>query len=402
MDLVIVGGGLGGLLAAARARAAGRSVLVLEQAEVPGGLGRSPLAGKGEPLNLGPHAVYLDGPAASQLRALGVPLEGFSPTAGVHVESLHDGAVHPLPSSVMGLLRTSWMTWRERAEFAMAMREVLGGVSSGTLADWLDRGRSPRVRWLLAALSRVTTYTHAPGFLSGRLALSQMRSVLHPRSKGVLYVDGGWQTLVDALAGRVEVRTRSRVRAVAPGRVTLESGEVLDARDVALAVPLAAAANLSGDADVQRRLAAAVPVRAACLDLLLEAVPVPERRVVLGLDEPTYFSVHSRPEVRDNQKVHAAWYLAPDDAADARTLEARLEAFLDRVQPGWRERVVARRFFPSMRVMEDLPREETTTVRQPGLHLLSSVATTRFLFDAVAASNEALFRGAAQPRQAAL
>ena len=128
-------------------------------------------------------------------------------------------------------------------------------------------------------------------------------------------------------------------------------------------------------------------MRVAALDLVLSRLPVPERRLALSLAAPLYFSVHSRPEVQSQVKVHAAWYLAPDDTSEAAAIEQRVEAFLDRVQPGWRELVEARRFFPQLRVMEDLPREEVTVLPAP-LRLISSVATRAFLFDAVVESGQ--------------
>jgi phytoene dehydrogenase-like protein len=206
----------------------------------------------------------------------------------------------------------------------------------------------------------------------------------------VLYLDGGWQRIVEQLAQvaarlGVEVRTGARAVSLQGTTVTLADGTQLTAREVALAVPLAAAAKLSGDAALQQRAEAARPVRAACLDLVLKQLPRPERRLTLGFEQPTYFSVHSPPAQTENIKVHVAWYLAPDDTRDAHALEQELEAFVERVQPGWRDVLVGRRYFPHMRVMEDVPREVASTLGAP-LHLVSTVATTKFLFDAVAST----------------
>ena len=129
-------------------------------------------------------------------------------------------------------------------------------------------------------------------------------------------------------------------------------------------------------------MAASTPVRAACLDLVLRKLPVPAHRLALGMAEPLYFSVHSRPEQTEHVKAHLAWYLRPDDTTEATELRNRLEAFADRVQPGWREVCEGHRFFPHLRVMDDLPRDEVTRLAAP-LRLISSVATRGFLFDAV-------------------
>jgi hypothetical protein len=63
-----------------------------------------------------------------------------------------------------------------------------------------------------------------------------------------------------------------------------------------------------------------VPVRAACLDVGLARLPEPRRTFALGLDEPTYLSVHSKtaklaPE--GAAAIHVAKYLSTEERADA-------------------------------------------------------------------------------------
>jgi phytoene dehydrogenase-like protein len=383
VDLLVVGGGLGGLVAAARAQRQGRSVLVLEQSALEGGVGRSPeLAGLA--MNLGPHALYLGATAERVLTELGLALPGFEPAAGSWLEV--SGALVPMPTAPRSLLAASWLSWRERVELPWTLRQVMASPPEGTVAQWLAKVRSPRVRGFCEALLRVSSYSNAPDLLSAKLAFRQLKQVLEPHARGVRYLDGGWQTLVDALRTRVPVRLRARVTTVSPaGEVTLEGGEVLRGKEVALAVPLATAAQLVDDEGLRRRAATARPVRAACLDVVLARLPRPDRRFTLALDEPLYFSVHSRPEVRAHVKVHVAWYLRPDEPIEPGQLQRRLEAFLERVQPGWREVAEATRFFPHLRVMDDLPSEEVTRLPAP-LRLISAVATTAFLFDAVVES----------------
>ena len=72
-----------------------------------------------------------------------------------------------------------------------------------------------------------------------------------------------------------------------------------------------------------------------------------------------------------------------DTKAFTAAVRARLEALMDRAQPGWREVTEASRYFPNFTVMHDVPRAETVTLDAP-LHLVTGVASTGFLFDAVA------------------
>ncbi len=96
---------------------------------------------------------------------------------------------------------------------------------------------------------------------------------------------------------------------------------------------------------------------AATLDLGLRRLPVPERRVVLSVDEPLYLSVHT-PAARlvragaSGEVVHVLCYGAMED----RDATAAMAAFLDRCQPGWRDEVVVERHRRRMVVAHDRPR----------------------------------------------
>jgi phytoene dehydrogenase-like protein len=77
----------------------------------------------------------------------------------------------------------------------------------------------------------------------------------------------------------------------------------------------------------------------------------------LGIDKPTYFSVHStwaNLATPGHHVVHLMKYLPPTDDSGGAD-ERDLEELLDRCQPGWRARVVERRFLPRMTVNGWLP-----------------------------------------------
>lgn len=65
-DVIVVGGGLAGLAAAAYLARAGRSVTLFEQAAAVGGRARTRKQGAFS-LNQGAHALYLGGPAEQVL-----------------------------------------------------------------------------------------------------------------------------------------------------------------------------------------------------------------------------------------------------------------------------------------------------------------------------------------------
>ena len=367
VDVVVVGGGLAGLAAAGLAARSGARVVVLERGSEPGG--RAATHACGDFLfNVGPHALYDGGPAARALADLGVSFTGRRPPASGGL-ALHGAGLHGLPGGFVSLLTTDLLSLAGKLEVARVLGSLpkvdasrLRGLS---LREWLDRTfRDPVVRELLEALMRLTSYANDPGRSCAAASVAQLQAGL---GRGVLYLDGGWATLVDGLrrvaeSAGAEVRTgcrAERVHAGDGGVVVQTATGTLRARAVVLAVPPRAAAALvdgPGAPVLKGWAEAAVPVKAACLDLGLRRLPDARRLFVVGIDRPLYFSVHSasaRLAPDGAATIHVAKYLGHDDG-DAKATEAELEALADLVQPGWRKEVVERRFLPSMPVAGDL------------------------------------------------
>jgi phytoene dehydrogenase-like protein len=247
-------------------------------------------------------------------------------------------------------------------------------------ATWLDANvEDARARALVEAFVRLSTYANAPGRVSTGAALRQLRQA---SKTGVLYLDDGWQTLVDglALAARkagVQVMTSAGVEDVAPDgaawRALQSDGSVLHARSVILAVgPRAAHKAVSGSAKpvLQAWADACVPAHAACLDVALRSLPRRAPTFALGIDAPLYFSVHSkaaRLAPPGGAMIHAMKYLPAGHHTHGASDESELEAWLDRLQPGWRDRVVAKRFLPSVVATNDIARADVDGTRgRPG------------------------------------
>jgi phytoene dehydrogenase-like protein len=126
---------------------------------------------------------------------------------------------------------------------------------------------------------------------------------------------------------------------------------------VLLATAPGAVTALVTDAGLARAAEAARPVRAAVLDLALGSLPRPRATFALGIDEPLYLSVHSA--IADLAPsgaalVHVMRYLGGGMDPDPAATEAGLQGLLDLVQPGWRGRVVHRRFLPDLVVSNAL------------------------------------------------
>ena len=136
------------------------------------------------------------------------PSPGRSPSTG---ES------YGLPTGALSLALTGLLPARAKLEAAAGCRASARSnakLARTPVAAWLDQEvRDPVLRAMLEALFRLTSYTNAPGRMSAGAALAQLA---FSSSQGVVYVDGGWQGLVDALfdAARrsaADVRTSASV-----------------------------------------------------------------------------------------------------------------------------------------------------------------------------------------------
>src|SRR4029079_8827693 len=116
-------------------------------------------------------------------------------------------------------------------------------------------------------------------------------------AKGVLYLDGGWQTIVDglldaALKGGGEIETGTKIEQVvrhsdgsAQG-VRTADGQLISATHIIIASSPTDAARLverSEQTALARWADQAIAVKAACLDLALTRLPKPKALYAFGI-----------------------------------------------------------------------------------------------------------------------
>jgi phytoene dehydrogenase-like protein len=373
-DVLIVGGGLAGLTASAILAKAGKQVVLLEKAAILGGRSRTQNQSDFL-LNLGPHALYKQGIAAHTYRELGLQIVGGEPKISQGAVYSRD-TLQPIPFSPWALLKSSLFTWMEKWEMFRLLQWVTSlnpaEYRGQTVADWLVANvRGQSVKAFLQAMLRLSTYCADLELLDAGLAFGQFQLSLG----GVLYLDCGWQTLVDGLVAishqfGAKLLTAQQISQVdvtgSFPTVELADGNTISASHLVLATDPATAQQLLGIAFPTR------PIRAACLDIALRRLPIPDRTFVLPLDRPFYYSVHSAysklaPE--SGAVVHVARYLRHDEDIPATELRSQLEAFLDRLQPGWQPEVVHARFMPNLSVVQDLLGRKLSDAGMSNIHL---------------------------------
>ena len=369
--VAIVGGGIGGLAAAAFAARAGARVTLFERLSEAGGRARTRTE-RGFAFNMGPHALYSGGAAMAALRELGIEVAGRRPPTSGGL-AYCDGKLSALPGGAVSLLSTSLLGPREKLELGRLLTRLPAldkrALVGTTLAAFLEAEvRSQRVRDVVLTVVRVTSYAHAPEAMDAAAALEQLALGLDP---GVLYLDGGWRPMVESLeaaarAAGAEIRKGVCVeRVVYSGAVQaleLDGNERVPADAVVLALgPDEAAELVDGDAQpcLAAVRAACLPVRAACLDLGLAALPRPKQIFALGVERALYFSVHSATARElapvGTHLLQLARYLAPDESPSREEVETELDAMLDVVQPGWRAHVLTRKVMRDLVVTHDVP-----------------------------------------------
>ncbi|HKG23218.1 MAG TPA: NAD(P)/FAD-dependent oxidoreductase [Blastocatellia bacterium] len=412
-DAIIVGGGLAGLATSIFLARQGKKVRLLEQAHELGGRARTGDR-DGFLLNLGPHALYRGGEGMAILRELGVEPRGAVPPVSGYF-AIHKGVKHTFPAGFTSLLATGLFGLAEKIEAARLLASLgkldPGPVTNMTAREWVDRNIAHEgVREFMLALFRVSTYANDPERMSAGAGLEQLRRALE---KGVLYLDGGWRTLVDGLREIAEregvtIQTGSKVEAIERGSsgevkfVRLSDGRAYHARSVIVAASPGLAASLvegSPETSLRKWADELVPIKAACLDVALSHLPRPKATFALGIDEPFYLSVHSAtaklaPE--GGAMIQLAKYRPADDREPSDEIERRLEGLLNKVQAGWRDAVVYRRFLPDMIVSHALPtaalggtkgRPEASVRDVPGLFVVGDwVGPEGMLADASLAS----------------
>ena len=363
-DIVIIGGGLAGLTSAALLARAGKTVTLFEHSSREIG-GRARTAEiDGFYFNQGPHALYLTDATDSILKEIGITYTGGIPALKGYL--IRSGKKHEIAGGY-----SSWLSGKnDGSKFFISPTKIdFSQLESVTEQEWLDKNiQDKNDAEIIKTIVRLNTYANDPDIQSIGPVLHQ---IYVGSRAGVMYLDGGWQTLVDGLltvAKNANARIDMGKKAIRVKRTDSSGWQVLlsDKTEVSAKIVVIAAGpndaySLFDDnerPDVLSKAAKeAKPIRLVCLDVALSSLPDKDVTFALGVDRPLYFSVHSAyakiaPE--GGALVHVAKYLGTSIEPKPREDQPELEEFLDFLQPGWRQVLVKKRPLPNMVVSNAL------------------------------------------------
>jgi phytoene dehydrogenase-like protein len=363
-DIVIIGGGLAGLTTAALLAHAGKTVTLFEHSSREIG-GRARTAEiDGFYFNQGPHALYLTDATDSILKELGITYTGGIPALKGYLISR--GKKREIAGDY-----SSWLSGKnDGSQFFISPTKIdFSQLESVTEQEWLDKNiHDINDAEIIKTIVRLNTYANDPDIQSIGPVLHQ---IYVGSRAGVMYLDGGWQTIVEGLltvARNANARIVMGKKAIKVKRTDSSGWQVLlsdktevSAKIVVIAVGPIDAYSLFDDNErpdiLSKAAKKAKPIRLVCLDVALSSLPDKDVKFALGVDRPLYFSVHSAyaklaPE--GGALIHVAKYLGTSIEPKPREDQPELEDFLDLLQPGWRQVLVKKRPLPNMVVSSAL------------------------------------------------
>lgn len=374
-EVGIIGGGLAGLTAAVFLSGKGRSVTIFEKSSEFGGRARTNIR-DGFFFNQGPHALYLEGNGPKILDELNVKYSGKT-VDSTNYFVIKRGKMHRIPIKLSHLLTTKLLKGLrskiETIRFFINLNKMnLDELQGISFQEWLDKSfKNSDAKDFVKMLARIATYTYNSETLSAKLALYQIRIAIG----GVIYVDGGWQTLVDRLiehakSNGVKFVKDKNVVSIEENKdignenrkllwkIRLSDDSVYSFEDVIIATnPTEAYQLLRNNTTINSSFIMKLekmkkPAKVATLDLALSNLPNPNVYGAYGLDIPLYLSLHSafaRLSTDGNGVLfHVMKYLDSSIESNPVQDKIEMESFLDMFQPGWRKWVVRKRFLPNM------------------------------------------------------
>ncbi|BCU82453.1 dehydrogenase [Polycladomyces abyssicola] len=370
--VVVVGGGLAGLSAAARLAYHGYEVTLLEKAPKLGGRAIT-IPMKGFNFNFGAHAIYARD--KSVLRKyehelnLKVNWRDFSPKKAYYDLG---SFTTPMPSTLERLFQTKILDNKNKLRFAYEVIKTLAHIERGEdgvpIGEYLKKEPEP-LRDLLLTLASSNFFTNEPEKIPSPLFF-QYYSRLFATHHAVAYIGGGWQSIVDGFAdiltkngGRILTKEKVQQVETEDNRVTAVHGKdtVYHADHFIFCIPPKELLTLFGEtrfAPLFEEYNRYVPNQVVVYDVgLSKRIESPYTYIYhkgerVFITDISYYDETCIPE--GGQLMQAVAYLTQEEIEQNKADEkvATIESVYDKHFPGWRDVLVAKRISKRATVQE--------------------------------------------------
>ncbi|GAB6444702.1 hypothetical protein bcgnr5369_10710 [Bacillus cereus] len=361
-DVIVVGGGLAGLSAAAHLVKNGKKVILIEKAKIGGRAMTVKI--KGYEFNMGAHAFY--GRDTSTLHTLEKELQlkvnwaGFSPDKAIYDLGQE---LTVIPSSLKGLMQTKMLTGYNKFNFAwFVLFTIIGlhkGSSNTSISEWMEEQKlDDEIKTMLLTLASSNFFTNEPEKIPSDVFFTYYKKMFRTQ-KPVSYVRGGWHNLIEQLAQVIEENDGEILTKAKLTEIKIENGKVKSllvgdekyiADDYIFCIPPDELHKTFKNTILEPRFmkySNLEPAYAMFYDIgLKERVNSPYTYVYdtknkLFITDISYYDPSCAPE--NGQLLQAIAYLNKEETENLETIEQykeKIEAFYDKHFAGWRESLV--------------------------------------------------------------
>ncbi|WLD94196.1 NAD(P)/FAD-dependent oxidoreductase [Alkalihalobacillus sp. AL-G] len=365
VDVVIVGGGLAGLSAAAYLSEKGKKVALLEKGLLGGRAVTINL--KGFSFNFGAHAIY--GRDTSILRTfekelrIDVDWRDFKPDKAKYDIG---NELTSVPANVKGLFRTKLMKGADKLKFTFEIFKTLTHMEKGhphlSIKKWMDQHHlTEDVKEMMLTLASSNFFTSEPEKIPSDVYFDYYRR-LFTTNKPVAYVGGGWQSLINKFVTVIErnggeIFTKARVESV-----TTEGDRIVEvqskkgnlrAKEFVFCAPPSELSKMFVDTNLEhsvKHYAHYEPSYVFVYDLgLKNRIDVPysyvyDKHNKMFITDISFYDEGCVPD--GGQLLQAIAYIKKEELEDKERIaeiEGKIEAMYDKHFEGWRDELVVPR-----------------------------------------------------------
>lgn len=371
--VIVVGGGLAGLSAAARLAHHGYQVTLLEKAPKLGGRAIT-IPMKGFNFNFGAHAIYArDRSILRKFESeihLQVDWKDFTPSKAYYDLG---SFTTPMPATLEGLYKTKILDANNKVRFAYEIAKTLSSIERGEegvlIGEYLE-SQPAQIRDLLLTVASSNFFTNESEKIPSPLFFQYYKR-LFSTNRAVAYIGGGWQSIVEGFANIIEsnggqIITKEKVSKLEMegNRVTKligKEGAEYVADQIIFCIPPKDLVTLFAEtkyASLFDEYNQYKPTQVVVYDLgLSKRIPSPytyiyHKQERVFITDISHYDHTCVPE--GGQLLQAIAYLNEDEIAEGKADEkvAAIETVYDKHYAGWRDLLVAKRLSKKATVQE--------------------------------------------------